>query len=294
MDVELRHLRYFLAVAEELHFGRAAERLRIAQPSLSQQIRKLEQEIGTNLFERAHRRVELTAAGKALRAGAGRTLDDADAAIREAQQAARGIVGHLTVGFIESAAIRVVPEAVRAFSALRPQVGLTLRELATDTQIADIQEGRLDLGFVRDLPATAGLVGEVVLEEELLLAVPRDHPFAERRSLTSAEIGGEFLIAVERDILPGLYDETLNLIPGDPIESGIAQSATSVLAVLGLVAAGLGVAVLPGSVTDLPHSGAIFVEIQGSPRAAILAIRRSSGDSPLIDPFLDAVRTRVR
>lgn len=294
MEVELRHLRYFLAVAEELHFGRAAERLRIAQPSLSQQIRKLEREIGTDLFERAHRRVELTAAGKALQSGAGRTLEDAEAAIREARQAARGLVGHLTIGFIESAAIRLVPEAVRGFSALRPQVGLTLRELATDTQIVDIQDGRLDIGFVRDLPEAAGLTGEVVLREELVLAVPRDHPLAARRSLGSSEIAGESLIAVERDILPGLYDETVNLVPGSSAERGIAQSATSVLAVLGLVAAGLGVAVLPASVTDLPHSGAVFVEIEGSPQATILAIHRPDADSPLIDPFLEAVRTRIR
>src|SRR5688572_8531295 len=146
MKVELRHLRYFVAVAEELHFGRAAQRVGIAQPALSQQIRRLEEEVGVELFHRTRRKVELSAAGRAMEGRARQALAAADAAIDAARRAARGEAGHLTVGFIETAATTIVPLAVRRLRAEHPDVGLTLRELGVAAQIDGLRAGALDVG----------------------------------------------------------------------------------------------------------------------------------------------------
>src|SRR6185436_13560089 len=154
MDVELRHLRYFLAVADELHFGRAAERVHVAQPAISQQIRRLEAEIGTELFHRNRREVRLAPAGEALRDYAVRAIDEVNDGVEAARRAARGEIGNLTVGFLETAASTIVPRAVRQFRAARPDVNLTLRELGVGAQIDDLQAGRLDVGIIRP-PADA-------------------------------------------------------------------------------------------------------------------------------------------
>jgi len=290
LDIELRHLRYFVAVAETLHFGRAAERLRIAQPSLSQQIRKLESEVGFDLFSRVHRRVELTPAGEALLPRAVRILDDTDMALRETRDAAKGVTGHLTLGFIEAAAIAVVPEAVRRFQTSNPKVGLTLRELGVREQVEGVQSGRLDLGFIRSEPLVKGLATETVLEEKMMVAVPSGHRYAGRQSVKASEVATEPLIAVEREILPELYDETVSMIQRHRGSGYIAQKATSVLAVLGLVATGLGLALLPASVRGLSLVGMSLVPIEDSPLVVMLAVYRNGQLSPQLEAFLNQLR----
>lgn len=290
MDIELRHLRYFVAVAEGLHFGHAAERLRIAQPSLSQQIRKLENEVGFELFSRAHRRVELTPAGEALLPRAIRILDDTETALRTTREAARGITGHLTLGFIEAAAITIVPEAVRRFRTSFPKVGLTLRELGVREQIEGIQSGRLDVGFIRSEPQVEGLVTEPVLEEELLVAVPSGHRYAGRQSVGVSEIASEQLIAVEREILPELYDQTVSMLQQHQGGGYIAQKASSLLTVLGLVSTGLGLAVLPTSIRGLNFTGMSLVAIENSPSAVMLAVYSGGPRSPYLEAFLQQIR----
>lgn len=290
MDIELRHLRYFVAVAEGLHFGRAAERLHIAQPSLSQQIRRLENEVGFELLKRTSRQVKLTAAGEELLPRAIRILDDAETAVRATREAGEGVTGHLTLGFIEVAAITIVPEAVRRFRASHPRVGLTLRELGVEEQVERVHTGRLDLGFIRVDPSIEGLVTETVLEERMVVAVPAGHTFADRQSVKMEEIASEPLIAVERDILPDLYDETINLLRSHKSGGYIAQKASSVLAVLGLVATGLGLSVLPASVQGLSFDGMELVEIEDSTRAVMLVVHSERPLPPLLEAFLDVVR----
>lgn len=290
MNVELRHLRYFVAVAEELHFGRAAIRLSIAQPTLSQQIRRLEREIGADLFNRGTRRVELSPAGIALLPGAKRTLDDSRKTIEQARAAGAGITGHLNIGFIEIAAIKLVPEAVRRFRAERPAIGLTLLELGVEQQIQGLVSGRLDIGFVRKQPDTPGLVTETVLEERLVVVVPAGHALAGREELEIGGLAKEPLIAVERSVLPELYDDTVELLRERGAGGDFSQRAGSVLAVMGLVAAGLGLAILPASVRDLKLPGAVAVPLADSPRAAILALRKEGSASLQLGHFLDAVR----
>lgn len=290
MSIELRHLRYFLAVGEELHFGRAAERAGVAQPALSQQIKRLEAEVGTPLFLRTTRAVELTAAGEALRPHALRALAEVEEGTRAAERASRGEIGHLTVGFIETAAGALIPAAVRRFRAERPDVALTLRELAVDVQLQDLRSGKLDVGIVRPPIDSEDLVVEAVAEDRLLAAVPATHPLAGRRRISATTLAGEPLIALAREVVPGLYDQVIALLAGQGATAQITQEATSIQAVLGLVAAGLGITVLPASVRSLSRDGVAFVALAPSPRSLVLTVHRRGDASPLISTFLDAAR----
>jgi len=290
MKIELRHLRYFLAVADELHFGRAAGRIGIAQPALSQQIRRLESEVGAELFHRSTREVRLSAAGDALRPHALRALDDvargADAAVR----ASRGEIGSLTVGFIETASSAFVPAAVRRFRADRPGATLTLRELSVDAQIEGLRSGNLDVAIVRPPIDSADLLVEVVGEEGLLVAVPAGHPLARRQRLSARDLLEEPLVALSRETVPGLYDQVISLFGERGGAARVTQEATSIQAVLGLVAAELGVALLPASVRSLNRDGVAFVTLAPSPRSTMLMICRRDDSSPLVAAFRDAAR----
>jgi DNA-binding transcriptional LysR family regulator len=290
MDVELRHLRYFLAVADELHFGRAAERVRVAQPAISQQIQRLERSIGTRLFERNRREVRLTPAGEGLRIYAQRAIDDVEDGIRAARRAAAGEIGHLTVGFLETAASTIVPQAVRQFQAAYPDVELTLRELGVGAQIEGLESSRLDVGFLRPPVAGAGLLFEKLVDEELVAAVPSGHPLAGRESLVARTIAGEPLVLLAREVVPGLYDQVLALSQETEGAGNIAQEATSIQAVLGLVAAGLGIAVLPASVRSLSRTGVGFVAIRSRHRSPLFIARRRGDDSVLVARFTAAAR----
>jgi len=289
MDVELRHLRYFLAVAEELHFGRAAERVRVAQPAISQQIQRLEQAVGTRLFDRNRREVRLTPAGETLRAYAQRAVDDVELGVHAAQRAAAGEIGHLTVGFLETAASTLVPRAVRGFQAAYPDVELTLRELSVGAQLDGLRSGRLDVGFVRP-PADGGeILFERLIDEELAAAVPSGHPLAGRESVVARTLAGEPLILLSREVVPGLYDQVLALSQeADATGGNIAQEATSIQAVLGLVAAGLGIAILPASVRSLSRTGVSFVSIRSRHRSPLFIARRRGDDSVLVERFIAA------
>lgn len=289
MSVELRHLRYFTAVAEEMNFGRAAERLHIAQPSLSQQIRKLEQIIGVELIDRSSRAIQLTPAGRALAEHTRRTFDDIDIAVNAARDTASGIIGRLSVGFVETAAIAVVPDAVRRFEETHPRVTLELRELPVRTQTEELNRGKLDLGFVRTDPGPGDLIIERVLEEDFIAAVPVGHPLAARSGLKLDEAIREPLIVIEREQIPGLYDETIAIARRQGIGMQIAQRATSILSILGLVSAGLGLALLPASVRELALVGIRYLELDPPPRTALLAVRHRENRSPQIKPFLAAL-----
>lgn len=289
MSVELRHLRYFATVAEEMHFGRAAERLHIAQPSLSQQIRRLEAIIGVELIDRSNRAISLTPAGEALAGYARRTFEDVDAAVTAARDAAAGKIGRLSVGFVETAAISIVPEATRRFRSSHPLVSLELRELSVPAQVDLLAHGTLDLGFVRTGAGHEDLVVERTIEEGFVAAMPSGHELAGRSSLDPAEVVREPLVMIDRNVLPGLYDETIALIRAHDGHLTVAQQASSVLSTLGLVSAGLGLALLTASVRGLAMSGISYVPLDPSPRTGILAVRHRENHSPQMAAFLAAV-----
>lgn len=289
MSIELRHLRYFIAVAEELHFGRAAQRLGIAQPALSQQIQRLEAEIGAELFHRSRRRVELSAAGAAMLAQSRRALADASGAVDSARRAARGETGLLTVGFIESAAGLVLPRAVRSFRERHPRVELVLRELGVDAQLAGLHSGVIDVAIVRPPVEGEQLRVETVLEEGLVVAVADDHLLASRRRVGPRTLAGEPLVLISREVVPGLYDQIVALQPGGRAAE-IAQEASSIQAVLALVAAGIGVSLLPASVRSLDRRGVVLVDLRPSPRSEMLVAARRGDRSPLTESFIAAAR----
>jgi DNA-binding transcriptional LysR family regulator len=291
MTPELRHLRYFVAVAEELHFGRAADRAGIAQPALSQQVRRLEGMVGAELFVRSTRSVALTPAGAALLPHARRALAEAELGAAAAARAARGEIGHLTVGFIETAAVSLIPAAVREFRARHPDVTLSLRELSVDAQIQGLRGGTLDLGVVRAPVDAADLEVAVVADDRLLAAVPGSHRLAAAGSVSVPELAAEPLVALSREVVPGLHDQVISLFSEHGHSARITQEATSIQAVMGLVAAGLGIALLPSSVRSLSREGIAFVDLDSSEVSLILAVHRGDESSPLVEAFLAAARS---
>jgi DNA-binding transcriptional LysR family regulator len=292
MKVELRHLRYFLAVAEELHFGRAAASLGIAQPPLSQQIRKLEEAVGAELFDRNKRRVELSPAGEAMVPFAQRALAETSAGIEAARRAARGEIGALSVGFIESAARTLVPSAVRGFRAAHPEVDLRLRELGVEDQLARLRARSLDIAIVRPPVDGEGLQLEQLLEERLVVVAAESHRFASRSRIAPRSLDGEPLVLLARETVPGLHDQVISLLERNRLSARIAQEATSIQAVLGLVAAGLGVSLLPSSIFGADQAGLAVISLAPSPRLSLLAAVREGDRSPLVRDFLVAMRAQ--
>lgn len=285
---ELRHLRYFVAVAEELHFGRAAERVGVAQPALSQQVRRLEATVGADLLVRSTRSVALTPAGAALLPHARRALFEARQGVTAAGRAARGEIGHLTVGFIETAAVALVPAAVRRFQARHPNVSLTLRELAVDAQLAGIRARTLDLGVVRAPVEAADLAVVPLVDDHLLIATPAAHRLADAKSATVEDLLGEPLVALSREVVPGLHDQVIALFAARGRAARITQEANSIQAVMGLVAAGLGIAILPSSLRRISREGIAFVELEPAMVSALEGVSRRDETSPLVPAFLEA------
>ena len=209
--IELRHLRYFIAVAEELHFGRAADRLHMAQPPLSQQIRQLEAELGFQLFHRTKRSVELTEAGQVFLKDCRKIFRQLDQAVRTGQQASRGELGQLAIAFVSSAAYNILPPILQAFRAAMPQVRLELHELTTDQQVRWMQDGRIDVGFVRPPVEDEQLQLMTIFREPLVVALPIAHPLAEQPQVSLAALASEPFILFPRPLAPGLYDQIISL-----------------------------------------------------------------------------------
>src|SRR5215213_1916493 len=289
--MELRHLRYFVVVAEELHFRRAAERLHMSQPPLSQQIRALEEEIGVTLLLRNQRRVELTAAGAAFLESAREILAAVEDAARQARRVQRGEVGRLAVGFVGSAMYSFVPELLRAFSEQWPDVTLRLHELGTSEQLRQLADGRLDVGFVRVPPGRPELVVETVLEEPVVAAMPDLHPLAARTHLTLDDLRGQPLVLLTRSGAPGLREALAGAIHTLGGEDVITQEVAEMQTVIGLVAAGAGISLVPESVRALMRRGVTYRPLEdGSPAVRLdMASRRADG-SPVLAAFTAMAR----
>ena len=285
--MELRHLRYFVAVAEELHFRRAAERLHMSQPPLSQQIRRLEEEVGATLLVRNQRRVELTAAGAAYLVRAREILHAVEDAAREARRVQRGEVGRLAVGFVGSALYSVVPELLRAFRERHPDVGLRLHELGTTEQLRRLDDGRLDIGFLRAPGSRPGLSIETVLREPVVAALPDVHPLARGGEVRVADLAGEPLVLMTRAGAPGLRAALAPLTDGLG-EEAIVQEVAEMQTLIGLVAAGVGISLVPESVRALARAGVVYRPLAGeAPTVALSACWRTGDDSPVLAAFLD-------
>ncbi|MGZ7460223.1 LysR substrate-binding domain-containing protein [Pseudomonas sp. Ma2-10] len=286
--MDLRHLRYFLAVAEEGHFGRAAQRLHIVQSALSMQIRALEEELGGPLFLRTSRRVELTEAGILLRAEAQRTLDQAAHAQRVVQRSLRGEMGTVRIGFAGNAVFsgRLMAD-VRTFRAAYPDAEVILRELAPQLQVEAIQNGQLDLGYA---PSHGGQAhdSELLFERigtwPLVVALPEDHPLASHKTLRVPMLGAESLIiyaahGADEYMLAGLR-KALGREPK-------VQRTTSTLSVLALVAAGMGVAMVPAPLMQVTIPGLTYRSFDDvEPHTDLLLISRVKEIGGAVRAFL--------
>ncbi len=289
--MELRHLRYFIAVAEELHFGRAAERLHIAQPPLSQQIRGLEAELGVLLFQRTKRRVQLTEAGRLFLDEARRVIAQADHAVRVAQRAHRGELGHLVVGFVGSATASVLPDILLAFRTQFPEVSLSLQEMTTTQQLRALHEERIHLGFLRPPIDDEHLALEIILQEPLLVVLPQSHVLARRRRIPLRALAREPIVLPPRELGPGFQDQIVGLCQRAGFSPQIIQEAVQMQTVVGLVAAGMGVSLVPASVQTLRRHGVVYRSLQASSPRVDLAVAWRRGDpSVVVHTFLDVVR----
>jgi DNA-binding transcriptional LysR family regulator len=287
--MELRHLRYFIAVAEELNFTRAAEKLHIAQPPLSQQIQNLEEELGFQLFHRTKRAVALTEAGQIFFEEAQKILQQVEKAIQLGKQTSRGEIGQLTIGFVSSAAHNVVPTMVQAFRTLHPGVKLELRELTTDEQLQRLQDGRIDIGFVRP-PVDESFNSEIVFEEPLIVALPATHPMAKCDRVELRSLSGEPFILFPRSLAPGLYDPIVSFCQQAGFSPIAAQEATQMQTIVSLVAAEIGIAIVPASMQNFQRNGVVYKFLsESSPIVSIALIWRKQ-PSPAVQRFLETAR----
>jgi DNA-binding transcriptional LysR family regulator len=293
--MELRHLRYFVAVAEERHVTRAAARLGIQQPPLSQQIRALETELELQLFRRKPRGVELTPAGEAFLAEARIVLERAEHAVLAARRAARGEAGRLGLGFTSSASFHpLVPRVIRDFRETSPLVSLTLEEAGTAELVDGLRAERIDAAFVRSpIGAVAELAIHSVLEEEMVAALPAGHRLAGRTTrLPLAALGQETFILYRRPLGPGLYDAIIAACQRAGYSPHIGQEAPRMLATLSLVAAGLGVTLIPASMRRIGIEGVAYRPLDrkaGLIAPLNLACRRGE-NAPAVRRFIALVR----
>ncbi|NTF90614.1 LysR family transcriptional regulator [Agrobacterium rhizogenes] len=303
--IELRHLRYAVAVADAGHITRAAEQLGIQQPPLSQQIRALETMIGTPLFHRLPRGMALTAAGQTLVERARIILADVDLAVEATQRSARGEQGNLAIGFTSSAAFHpLVSSMVRSLKQSAPDVALALEEASTGDLIEALRAERLDVAFVRSpVDASAGLVIEPILDEEMLVALPDQHPLAtgavsrRRHGISSRRIpllglANETFILYRRPSGPGLYDSIIAACRAAGFSPRIGQEAPRLLSTLSLVAASLGISIIPESMARLEANGIVYFRIEKAAGlvAPLHLAYRDETPSGVVRRFIESVR----
>jgi DNA-binding transcriptional LysR family regulator len=292
--MELRHLRYFLAVAEELHFGRAAARLHVSQPPLSQQIRHLEAELGVALLARTHRRVRLTEAGRAFAGEARVLLERLGHAAQAAQRIARGETGSLAVGFIASATFGVLPRIYRRFRERHPEVALVLSELSTADQVEALRAGTLHVGMARPPLPAEGLVAEPLGEEPLVAALPTRHPLAARATVPLRALGPEPFVLFPRQPRPGWIDVVLDACRSAGFRPAVVQETLELSTAVALVGAGVGVSLVPASASALRLRGVVYRPLQPPvPTTRLLAVRRAEGAPPAALRFLEVAREVV-
>jgi DNA-binding transcriptional LysR family regulator len=285
--MELRQLRYFVAVAEELHFRRAAERLHISQPPLSQQIRALEDELGFELLTRTRRRVQLTPAGEAFLRDARVVLGELEGAVATARRIDAGQTGRLRVGFVGSALLSIVPGTVERFRASRPGVAIELRERSMVDQLRAVSAGVIDVGLVRPpIDDDGELRAQTVLRERTVAALPAGHALARLARVPLARLAAEPLVLFPRDQAPGFHDLLIAALGSTGAGPRVVQYAPEMLTIIGLVAAGTGVSLVPASVSRLALDGVTYRPVSGAPRSELVAITRARDESALVRAFV--------
>ncbi len=291
-NLELRHLRYFLAVAEELHFGRAAQRLHMAQPPLSQQIRRLEETIGHPLFLRSSRSVKLTAAGEVLRDRAKRTMAKVGEDLEMVRSVGRGELGSLDVAFVGSAMLTELPRVLGRYRKLYPRVQLRLREFHTGMLMVAIREGTVDVGLVRDAGPVADIHVEKLLEESFVAVLPRTHPLAKRARIPVKVLKDEPFVLFARSAGNYAWENTLRVCEQGGFRPNIVQEAPQWLTILRLIGAGLGVTIAPACVQGISAPEVVCRKLTPSGATTNIELAyRTDQVNPLAQPFCALARS---
>jgi DNA-binding transcriptional LysR family regulator len=293
-DIDTRHLRYFLAVAETLHFGKAAEKLGMAQPPLSQQIKNLERILGYALFDRTTRGVRLTTVGQFLAERAAHNLARMRDDIEMARRLGAGKEGILNVGFSGSVMLTSLPKAIESYRRLRPNVELRLQELVTAEQIPALLDGTLAIGFLRDGEARDGLVLESILHEPYIAALPSAHKLARKKLLSPLDLKDEPFVLFARKMGNLAFDRTVACCEAAGFRPNIVQDAPQWPTVLRLVAAGLGVSLAPACVGNLMMPGVTYRKLRSRQWSSIDIAMRADLENPAAEVFLQIVRPVLR
>jgi DNA-binding transcriptional LysR family regulator len=293
-DFEPPLLRAFVAVAEELHFGRAAKRLHISQPPLSMQIRRLERQLEARLFERDRRHVRLTEAGVFMLDRARHLLAETERARVEVQRIAHGESGVLAVGYTPTAMYELLPKLIPTFAKLRPDVRLELIEMRSALQPDALREHRIEVGFACGPLSQPDLQERVLVRETLIAAIPTSHPLARRSKLSVSTLAGEPIVLVRRDVEPLWADASRAAIEGAGHALRVVQEADTKLALLGLVAAGVGLSPVSSSMRHLGRRGVMFRDLTGlSLKLPLVALSREQPSARAAELLQLATRTRV-
>lgn len=294
--MELRHLRYFVAVAEELHFGRAAQQLHIAQQPLSRQIRDLEAELGVELFLRTKRTVRLTEVGQVFLTEARKTLKQAENAILLAQRTNRGEIGRLAIGFTGPALNSVLPKIVRRFKELYPKVDLALERLQTNEQVEALTSGRIHAGLLHPPVDDDILILETIHRENLVLILPDTHPLAEGAPapISLKDLANEPFILFPRHVGPVLYDQIIGLCQQAGFSPNVVLEVIPQQTILGLVSAEIGITLIHASVQALGQPGVVLRGlVEPTPELELAVAWSSDATNPVLPSFLEVVREVV-
>ncbi|MFD2640613.1 LysR family transcriptional regulator [Pseudomonas japonica] len=295
--MELRHLRYFIAVAEELHFGRAAQALGISQPPLSQQIQALEQELGARLFERTNRRVELSEAGRLFLEEARQVLAQVDKAADVARRAQLGELGEMKIGFTSSAPFNSsIPKAIYSFRQRFPAVHLNLKEMSSRDVAEALLDERIEVGLMRPLPLPDSLVATELFREPLVAVLNADHPLARgtEQDLHLAALANEPFVFFPRSYGSGLHAQLLSLARQAGFTPHFAQEAAEVMTIIGLVSAGLGVSVLPASFQRMRIDGVVYrTLLDADADTAVWLVQRREQGSAMADAFVELLTRKA-
>jgi DNA-binding transcriptional LysR family regulator len=290
VDFELRQLRYFTVLAEELHFGRAAARLRVAQPALSQAIRRLERRLGFVLFVRTSRRVELTHQGASFLANAQRVFAELRSGVDSGREIAAGRLGNVAIGHTALATVTVLPQVLRHFRERHPLVRLSLRELPSGAQIESLRAGYVDVALVTGTFIEDGLSSLELQRDPLVALVPSSHRLARRRQVSVASLAEEPFVLFPRDQIPPVHDQILGLCRSSGFEPAIGQVAQSWHMMAALVGVGLGVAVVPRSVKRYGVAGVRHIPIRPTVIVATTLYWRADQSSAVARHFISATQ----
>lgn len=293
--MELRQLRYFIAVADDLHFGHAARRLRIAQPALSRQIQALEKELLVQLLFRNRRRVQITPAGQVFLDRARLILARTEEAARAAQRASGGVSGTLNLGFVGSATYDVLPNVLRAFRNAAPNVDLTLSEMTVHAQIEALTEKRIDIGLLRLPVKTDGVMFRRISREPLYVALPSSHRLAQFSALRMSALAGEPFVLYPDHPRPSWTEFVIGLCQEAGFRPIVVQRTVEIQTTLSLVAVGIGVSIVPKCVGNIERKDVAFRRLMGvRARTELLAAYRERDPSPVVQTFLRVLWQRLR